>query len=191
MTRSGHRPFRALGGLGPVASTWGRPPSPSPPVACTPDDGRVLAAMILPEMGGWARGRRRGAGRRLADQPGPAAVRRRGRHQAGSGRLPGRGGATGSSRNCADRPLSVIRVRLGQAPFMQKNVPKYTPAWVRTVSVWAEASKREVVVRAVQRPAHAAVVRQPAGGGVPPDAVPGRRLGAPDPPGARPRPAGG
>jgi len=27
---------------------------------------------------------------------------------------------------------------------MQKNVPKYTPPWVRTVSVWAETSKREV-----------------------------------------------
>jgi bifunctional non-homologous end joining protein LigD len=43
-----------------------------------------------------------------------------------------------------DRPLSVIRVVRGQAPFMQKNVPKYTPSWVRTVSMWAEASKREV-----------------------------------------------
>src|SRR5262249_4041127 len=26
----------------------------------------------------------------------------------------------------------------------QKNVPKYTPEWVRTVSMWAESSKREV-----------------------------------------------
>jgi DNA ligase D-like protein (predicted polymerase) len=43
-----------------------------------------------------------------------------------------------------DRPLSVIRVLRGQAPFMQKNVPKYTPEWVPTVPVWAEASKREV-----------------------------------------------
>ncbi len=43
-----------------------------------------------------------------------------------------------------DRPLSVIRVLRGQAPFMQKNVPAYTPEWVRTVSMWAEASKREV-----------------------------------------------
>ena len=43
-----------------------------------------------------------------------------------------------------DRPLSVMRVLRGQAPFMQKNVPKYTPDWVRTVSVWAESSKREV-----------------------------------------------
>lgn len=42
------------------------------------------------------------------------------------------------------RPLSVMRVRVGQAPFMQKNVPKYTPDWVRTVELWAEASKREV-----------------------------------------------
>jgi bifunctional non-homologous end joining protein LigD len=43
-----------------------------------------------------------------------------------------------------DRPLSVIRVIRGQAPFMQKNVPKYTPEWVPTVAVWAEASRREV-----------------------------------------------
>ncbi|WP_216215648.1 DNA polymerase domain-containing protein [Amycolatopsis aidingensis] len=42
------------------------------------------------------------------------------------------------------RPLSVMRVLRGQAPFMQKNVPKYTPSWVRTVPVWAEASRREV-----------------------------------------------
>lgn len=44
----------------------------------------------------------------------------------------------------ADRPLSVMRVRPGQQPFMQKNVPKYTPAWVRTVELWAETSQREV-----------------------------------------------
>ena len=43
-----------------------------------------------------------------------------------------------------DRPLSVVRVLRGQAPFMQKNVPKYTPEWVQTVPVWAEASKRTV-----------------------------------------------
>jgi DNA ligase D-like protein (predicted polymerase) len=43
-----------------------------------------------------------------------------------------------------DRPLSVIRVHRGQEAFMQKNVPKYTPEWVPTVSVWAEASKRNV-----------------------------------------------
>jgi bifunctional non-homologous end joining protein LigD len=44
----------------------------------------------------------------------------------------------------ADRLLSVIRVHRGQREFMQKNVPKYTPPWVRTMSVWAETSKREV-----------------------------------------------
>ncbi len=42
------------------------------------------------------------------------------------------------------RPLSVIRVHRGQDAFMQKNVPKYAPEWVRTVKVWAEASQREV-----------------------------------------------
>ncbi|MGB3352794.1 MAG: ATP-dependent DNA ligase [Mycobacterium sp.] len=44
----------------------------------------------------------------------------------------------------AGRPLTVLRVLRGQKPFMQKNVPKYTPDWVRTVPMWAEASKREV-----------------------------------------------
>jgi DNA ligase D len=43
-----------------------------------------------------------------------------------------------------DRPLSVIRVHRGQEAFMQKNVPKYTPSWVRTVDLWAETSKRQV-----------------------------------------------
>src|SRR3989442_9206619 len=43
-----------------------------------------------------------------------------------------------------DRPLSVIRVHRGQEAFMQKNVPKYTPDFVRTVRFWAETSKREV-----------------------------------------------
>ena len=43
-----------------------------------------------------------------------------------------------------DRPLSVVRVRPGQEPFMQKNLPKYTPEWVRRVGVWADASHREI-----------------------------------------------
>ena len=43
-----------------------------------------------------------------------------------------------------DRPLSVIRALRGQQPFMQKNLPKYTPEWVPRSPVWAEASHREV-----------------------------------------------
>lgn len=43
-----------------------------------------------------------------------------------------------------NRPLSVVRVLRGQDAFMQKNVPKYTPDWVPTVSVWSESSKREI-----------------------------------------------
>jgi bifunctional non-homologous end joining protein LigD len=42
------------------------------------------------------------------------------------------------------RPLSVVRVLRGQAPFMQKNLPKYAPDWVPAVSVWAESSRRQV-----------------------------------------------
>jgi bifunctional non-homologous end joining protein LigD len=44
----------------------------------------------------------------------------------------------------AGRPLTIKRVRPGSAPFMQKNVAKGAPEWVRTVSVWSEASHREV-----------------------------------------------
>ena len=43
-----------------------------------------------------------------------------------------------------DRPLSVVRVHRGESPFMQKNVPRYAPEWLPTVTVWAEASKRNV-----------------------------------------------
>lgn len=43
-----------------------------------------------------------------------------------------------------DRPLSVIRIRPGQPPFMQKNLPNYTPEWVARVGIWADASRREV-----------------------------------------------
>ena len=43
-----------------------------------------------------------------------------------------------------DRPLTVLRVRPGQQPFMQKNLPAYAPDWIPTVSVWAQASQREV-----------------------------------------------
>jgi DNA ligase D-like protein (predicted polymerase) len=42
------------------------------------------------------------------------------------------------------RPLSVIRVRAGQRPFMQKNLPDYAPPWVGSVTLWAESSRREV-----------------------------------------------
>ncbi len=42
------------------------------------------------------------------------------------------------------RPLSVIRVRAGQRPFMQKNLPDYAPPWIRSVTLWAESSHREV-----------------------------------------------
>ncbi|WP_329793323.1 ATP-dependent DNA ligase [Lentzea sp. DG1S-22] len=44
----------------------------------------------------------------------------------------------------AGRQLSVWRILRGQDPFMQKNVPKYTPGYVRTVEVWAEASHRKI-----------------------------------------------
>ena len=44
----------------------------------------------------------------------------------------------------SNRPLSVIRALRGQTPFMQKNVPKYTPDWVATTPVWSAASRRQI-----------------------------------------------
>jgi bifunctional non-homologous end joining protein LigD len=44
----------------------------------------------------------------------------------------------------AGRPLSVVRARPGQPPFMQKNLPKHAPDWIPTVSHWAQASQRQV-----------------------------------------------
>ena len=65
---------------------------------------------------------------------------------------------------------------------MQKNVPKYTPTWVRTVQRLGRGVEARGVVRAVQRPSHAALVREPAGGRVPPDAGDGRPPRPHDPP---------
>ena len=45
----------------------------------------------------------------------------------------------------AQRPLSVVRARPGQPPFMQKNLPRYAPDWIPRTSIWAHASHREVV----------------------------------------------
>jgi bifunctional non-homologous end joining protein LigD len=43
-----------------------------------------------------------------------------------------------------DRPLSVVRVHRGHEAFMQKNAPRSAPPWVRTVTIWAETSRRDV-----------------------------------------------
>ncbi|HEX6935313.1 MAG TPA: ATP-dependent DNA ligase [Actinomycetes bacterium] len=44
----------------------------------------------------------------------------------------------------AERALSVIRVLRGQAPFMQKNLPAYAPASIRTLDVATQDGKRVV-----------------------------------------------
>ena len=43
-----------------------------------------------------------------------------------------------------DRPLSVIRATRGQAPFMQKNLPKHAPDWIAHTDLWADTSQRVV-----------------------------------------------
>ena len=100
----------------------------------------------------------------------------------------------------SDRILPVLRGPAavgdpGAAAARRRSCRRTCPSTPRTgcrrSPIWAEASQRRGRLRAVQRPADAAVVRQPAGGRVPPDAGPGRPAGPPDPPGARPRPAGG
>jgi DNA ligase D len=44
----------------------------------------------------------------------------------------------------AGRALSVIRILRGQAPFMQKNLPAYAPASIRTLDVPTQDGKRVV-----------------------------------------------
>jgi len=44
----------------------------------------------------------------------------------------------------AGRPLTVVRVRPRQRPFVQKNLPASAPEWVRVREVWSEASRRTV-----------------------------------------------
>lgn len=48
-------------------------------------------------------------------------------------------------RELAGRPLSVVRVRPGQQPFMQKNLPDHAPDFIRTATVWSEAGHREIL----------------------------------------------
>ena len=43
----------------------------------------------------------------------------------------------------ANRPLSVVRAR-GTERFMQKNLPKGAPDWIRSVTFWSESSQRDV-----------------------------------------------
>jgi bifunctional non-homologous end joining protein LigD len=44
----------------------------------------------------------------------------------------------------AGRPLTVKRVRPGAEPFIQRDVPKGAPDWVRTVPTWSDRARREV-----------------------------------------------
>jgi bifunctional non-homologous end joining protein LigD len=44
----------------------------------------------------------------------------------------------------AGRPLTVKRVRPGAEPFIQRDVPKGAPEWVRTVATWSDRARREV-----------------------------------------------
>jgi DNA ligase D-like protein (predicted polymerase) len=44
----------------------------------------------------------------------------------------------------AGRPLTMKRVRPGAEPFIQRDVPKGAPGWVRTVPTWSDRARREV-----------------------------------------------
>ena len=90
----------------------------------------------------------------------------------------------------AGRALSVMRVRPGQQPFMQKNLPKYAPDWIARTTVWAEASHREVTYPLCDDRRTLLLAGEPARRRVPPRADPGRGA-ARHAPGAGPRPAGG
>lgn len=47
-------------------------------------------------------------------------------------------------RELAGRPLSVVRVRPGQQPFMQKNLPESAPGFIPRATVWSDAGNREI-----------------------------------------------
>lgn len=47
-------------------------------------------------------------------------------------------------RELTGRPLSVVRVRPGQQPFMQKNLPDHAPDFIRRTTVWSDAGNREI-----------------------------------------------
>ncbi|WP_205843622.1 DNA polymerase domain-containing protein [Nakamurella deserti] len=50
------------------------------------------------------------------------------------------------------RPLSVVRIRPGQPPFMQKNLPPTAPAWIPRLPVWSSASHREIAYAVADDP---------------------------------------
>ena len=128
--------------------------------------------------------------RRAADQPRPAAVRRRGRDQARVRGLPGRGGRPDAAR--AGGPAAVGGADPARAGGVhaEERAEVHPGLGADGAGVGGGVAAGDPL-RAVQRPAHPDVVRQPAGGGVPPDAVPGRRAGPADAAGAGHRPAGG
>ncbi|CAA9260549.1 MAG: ATP-dependent DNA ligase, partial [uncultured Corynebacteriales bacterium] len=122
--------------------------------------------------------------------PGRAAVRRLRGDQAGAGRLPG--ADRGPAGAGAGGPAAVG----GPGPRRPGAVHAEEPAGVRAGLDRPGRGVGGAVpaggdVRAVQRHPDAAVVRQPAGRGVPPDADPGARPGLADHDGAGPGPAGG
>lgn len=47
-------------------------------------------------------------------------------------------------RELAGRPLSVVKARPRQQPFMQKNLPEHAPDFVRRAVVWSDAGRREI-----------------------------------------------
>jgi DNA ligase D-like protein (predicted polymerase) len=42
------------------------------------------------------------------------------------------------------RPLTMVRIRPRAAAFVQRDIPKGAPDWVRTVATWSDRTKREV-----------------------------------------------
>lgn len=44
----------------------------------------------------------------------------------------------------AGRPLTTVRIRPGAASFVQRDVPRGAPDWVRTVATWSDRARREV-----------------------------------------------
>ncbi len=139
-------------------------------------------------MRSWAGERRRRACRGPADEPRPAPVRRGGRDQTRPGRLPGRRRRPRPA--AARRPAAVGQARPARPEALHAEEPAQVhPAVGAAGDGVGGVVPARGVLRAVRRPPHPALVRQPARRRVPPAPVPRRRVGQADPPRHRHRPS--
>ena len=108
----------------------------------------LAAALALPAGSGYRRPHGNGrTGRRRADQPRSAAVRRGGRDQARPGRLPGRGVRTDPPGARGPAAVGDPGPARASTPSCRRTCRSTPRTGCGTVTVWAEASKRDIATR--------------------------------------------